>query len=77
MTRRSKRELEWVIEDLEVDDPDASFGDREGVTAEFVSYEADALADAEIPDGWTVSTSTLASGVVIRCLEPQAVEGDR
>ncbi|MFW6435963.1 MAG: hypothetical protein ACOCY1_06230 [Halovenus sp.] len=59
MTRKSKRELERALEDLDAGDgnPDDLTDIGEGVTAPFVTYEdGDAPEAADVPDGWTVTT---------------------
>jgi len=63
MTRRSKREIERALEDLDTTDTDRLTDVRENVTAPFVTYEDDAALDEdEIPDGWTASSSDSSEG---------------
>jgi hypothetical protein len=67
MTRKSKREIESVLDDL--DAPDREFdAARERVTASFVTYD-ESSDDADIPDGWTVSETIDDGGATYRVVE--------
>ncbi|QLD88305.1 hypothetical protein HWV07_04350 [Natronomonas salina] len=79
MTRKSKREIERALEALAEDDDPGEFSDaRESVTAEFVTYESDRepWSGVDIPDGWTVSATSLSGGAEVLTLERDGERGE-
>jgi hypothetical protein len=77
MTRRSKREIEQALNNLDTTDTDRPIDARGNVTASFVTYEEDvALDEEEIPDGWTASRSDSGEGeATFQVLERAADNG--
>lgn len=76
MKRKSKRELERAVEDLDPECTDhvQSFDAREGVTAEFVSYEDNDLSEEKLADGWTTVRTETASGAVLQSVKRESKE---